>query len=154
MALAWIASLRSEARSVIADGTEVPRRIGCCVLGKDNRILSMGYNGFIPGFVPPPNFYQDPVKRASHIIHAETNALINVKRGEAGLIACTLSPCATCAQQIIAREIPIVIYGEGYKNTEGLDILNFFGTEIIFLPLSKVMEEEIIPGIEDYLSRH
>jgi hypothetical protein len=66
-------------------------------------VLALGYNGFLPGFKPPEDFYADWVKRVSHIIHAETNALVYVPRGKAGLIAVTLAPCAGCARAIHLR---------------------------------------------------
>jgi len=154
MGLAWMASQRSEARTVNSHGSEESRKVGACVLAKDNnRVLSLGYNGFIPGFKPPVDFYKDPVKRLTHIIHAETNALVNVRRGEAGIIALTLSPCATCAQQIVARQIPVVAYGEASSHTEGLDILRFFGINVIYSPLIRIMEDWIVPAVEDFLAR-
>jgi len=153
MGLAWMASQRSEARSVGPDGTEASRKVGACILAKDNnRVLSLGYNGFLPGFKPPIDFYKDPVKRSTHIIHAETNALVNVRRGEAGIIALTRAPCATCAQQIVARQIPVVAYGEEYSSNEGLDILRFFGTNVIYTPLIRVMEDWIVPAVESFLA--
>lgn len=152
MSLAWMASMRSEARTISDDGIESARKVGCCVLGKDYRVLSMGYNGFTPGFRPPADFYKDPVKRVTHILHSETNALRNVKPGEAGMIAITLSPCAACAQQIVAYQIPKVLYGEEYRNTEGIDILHFYNVETIYLPLMTVMEEWIVPSVEEFLS--
>jgi deoxycytidylate deaminase len=154
MGLAWMASQRSEARTTNHDGSETARKVGACVLAKDNnRVLSLGYNGFIPGFKPPVDFYKDPVKRLTHIIHAETNALVNVRRGEAGIIALTLSPCATCAQQIVARQIPVVAYGEASSHSEGLDILRFFGINVIYSPLIRIMEDWVVPAVEDFLAR-
>jgi deoxycytidylate deaminase len=153
MGLAWMASQRSEARSIGPDGSEASRKVGACILAKDNnRVLSLGYNGFLPGFKPPIDFYKDPVKRSTHIIHAETNALVNVRRGEAGIIALTRAPCATCAQQIVARQIPVVAYGEPYSNTEGIDILRFFGTNVLYSPLIRIMEDWIVPAVEDFLA--
>jgi deoxycytidylate deaminase len=150
--LAWISSQRSEALTTLQDGTEVSRKVGCCVLAKEtNRILSLGYNGFPMGFKPPPDFFKDPVKRFTHIIHAECNSLTTVKRGEARLIATTLSPCACCAQQIIAREIPTVVYGEISSHVEGIDILQFYGVEVVYIPMTKVLEEWAIPALGESL---
>jgi dCMP deaminase len=149
--LAWTASQRSEALTINQTG-EVPRKVGCCVLAKEtNRVLSLGYNGFPMGFKPPSDFFKDPVKRFTHIVHAECNSLTTVKRGEARLIATTLSPCNCCASQIIAREIPTVIYGEISSHVEGIDILQFYGVEVIYLPLSKVLEDWCFPALEETL---
>jgi deoxycytidylate deaminase len=154
MGLAWMASQRSEARAVGPDGSESSRKIGACVLAKDNnRVLSLGYNGFLPGFKPPIDFYKDPVKRVTYIMHSETNALVNVRRGEAGIIAVTQAPCVTCAQQIVARQIPVVAYGEPHRDPEGLNILRFYGVNVIHSPLIRMMEDWVVPAVEDFLSR-
>src|SRR6202022_1848940 len=132
---------RSEALAVTPDGQNAaPRKNGACVLAKEsNRVLALGYNGFLPGFKPPVDFYKDRVKRVTHIIHAETNALVHVRRGEAQLIAATQAPCAACAQQIVAREIPVVIYGETHHDTTGIEILRFYGVEVVYLPIIRIL---------------
>ena len=151
MWLAWTASQRSEARAI--DGaSDEPRKVGACVLEwETNRILALGYNGFSSGFTPPSDFYLDRQKRVSHIIHAETNALANVIRGAAGLIAVTLAPCAGCARQIVANQIPKVIYGEVHQDSTGVDILRFYGVEVIYLPLLPLLEDWVTPAISAYL---
>ena len=149
--LAWTASQRSEARAVTVDADE-PRKVGACVLEKEtNRVLALGYNGFLPGFTPPSDFYFDRVKRVSHIIHAETNALTHVPRGSAGIIATTLAPCAGCARSIVAAQIPILIYGEPHQDTTGIDILRFYGVEVIYLPLLPLLEDWVTPAVGQYL---
>ena len=142
--LAWTASLRSEALSDAG-----PRKVGCCVLAKDScHVLSLGYNGFQPGFIAPVDFYKDRVKRVTHIIHAECNALTGIGRGQAGILATTLSPCVACAQQMIARQIPTVVYGEEYlKDQDGLDILRFYNVEVIYMPIKKVLDEWVTPAL-------
>ena len=150
--LAWTASQRSEARAV-CDVSDEPRKVGACVLEKEtNRILALGYNGFSPGFTPPSDFYRDRIKRVSHIIHAETNALTHVLRGSAGLMAVTLAPCAGCARSIVASAIPKVLYGEPHQDTTGIDILRFYGVEVIYLPLLPLLEDWVGPAISQYLN--
>ena len=149
--LAWTASQRSEARA-ICDVADEPRKVGACVLEKEtNRILALGYNGFSSGFTPPSDFYRDRIKRVSHIIHAETNALTHVPRGTAGLMAVTLAPCAGCARSIVASAIPQVIYGEPHQDTTGIDILRFYGVEVIYLPLLPLLEDWVTPAINQFL---
>ena len=92
MWLAWTASQRSEARA-IEEGRDEPRKTGACVLErKTHRVLALGYNGFLPGFKPPEDFYADRVKRVSHIIHAETNALVYVPTGAVQVPQTGVSP--------------------------------------------------------------
>jgi deoxycytidylate deaminase len=144
--------MRSEARAVTADSDE-PRKVGACVLEwETNRVLALGYNGFSSGFTPPSDFYHDRVKRVSHIIHAETNALSHVPRGSAGLIAVTLAPCAGCARSIVANAIPKVIYGEVHQDGTGIDILRFYGVEVVYLPLLPLLEDWVTPAIRQSLA--
>jgi deoxycytidylate deaminase len=150
--LAWTASQRSEARAV-NDGMDEPRKVGAAVLEwETNRILALGYNGFSSGFIPPSDFYSDRLKRVSHIIHAETNALAYVRRGAAGLIAVTLAPCAGCARAIVASAIPKVIYGEVHQDPTGIDILHFYGVEVLYLPLLPLLEDWVTPAVREYLT--
>ena len=151
--LAWTASQRSEARAILENGDDEPRKVGACVLEwETNRVLALGYNGFSSGFTPPSDFYRDRVKRVSHIIHAETNALVYVPRGTAGLMAVTLAPCAGCARQIVASGIPKVIYGEVHQDPTGIEILHFYGVEVIYLPLLPLLEDWVTPAVEAYLT--
>src|SRR5246127_1157047 len=150
--LAWTASQRSEARAV-SDDSDEPRKVGACVLEwETNRVLALGYNGFSSGFTPPSDFYRDRVKRVSHIIHAETNALTHVTRGAAGLIAVTLAPCAGCARSIVASGIPKVIYGEIHQDPTGIEILRFYGVEVLYLPLLPLLEDWVTPAVAQYLA--
>jgi len=149
--LAWVSAQRSEALTTVGEEM-VPRKVGSCCLAKEtNRVLSLGYNGFPQGFRPPADFYKDPVKRFTHIIHSETNCLATVKQGEGRLMAVTLSPCSCCAQQIISKQISTVVYGEISSHVEGIDILQFYGVEVVYIPMIKVLEEWAIPALEESL---
>ena len=149
MWLAWTASARSEARAI--DGTrDEPRKTGAAILERaTHRVLALGYNGFVPGFNPPNDFYTDRARRVSHILHAETNALVYCPKGQAGLIAVTLAPCAGCARAIVAHQIPLVLYGEDHQDQTGLDILHFYGVEIRYLPLLPLLEDWVQPAMTE-----
>jgi deoxycytidylate deaminase len=147
--LAWTASQRSEARATTKEGDE-PRKTGAAVLERDtHRVLALGYNGFTAKFTPPTDFYSDKKKRAVYIVHAEINALSYVKRGEAGLLAVTLAPCAGCARAIIANGIKKVVYGEIHQDPTGIDILHFYNVDVIYIPIIKVLDEWVSPAITE-----
>lgn len=89
------------------------------VIVKNKRIISMGYNGFIPG--------------ASHIsriengqeqstIHSEINALTDcAKRGvslDGAIIYITHYPCINCFKAIAACGIKKIFYLEDYNNNK------------------------------------
>ena len=90
-----------------------------CILVKDNRIISQGYNGFLPG-CPHKSIVRDNHEQAT--IHAEQNALMDcAKRGAScdGCIAyITHYPCLICARLLLAAGIKKIKYIENYKNDE------------------------------------
>ena len=88
-----------------------------CVLVKDNRIISQGYNGFLPG-CPHNSIVRDGHEQAT--VHAEQNAIADcAKRGVSCLEATayiTHYPCIICARLLLASGIKTIKYIEDYKN--------------------------------------
>ena len=95
-----------------------------CVLVKENRIISQGYNGFLPGF-PHESIVRNNHEQAT--IHAEQNALCDcAKRGVSckdSIAYITHYPCLICARLLIAAGIKEIKYIEDYKNDE---LVNYF----------------------------
>lgn len=119
--IAEISALRSEDPFV---------KVGAAVLNRENRIVGVGYNGLAPNKNAPEEFWNDRDGRRKYMIHAEANALLNVKRGDGELLACTLLPCGSCATLIAAHGIKRVVYKEIYKrDTSSLDIFKFYGID-------------------------
>lgn len=105
-------------------------KVGAVVLNKENRVVGVGYNGLASGKNVTEEFWKDRDERRKYMIHAEANALLNVKRGEGDLLACTLLPCGSCATLIAAHGIKRVVYKEVYKrDTSSLEIFKFYGIE-------------------------
>jgi dCMP deaminase len=128
MNLACEAATRSE---------DIYRQVGACALDYSNRVIAVGYNGLAPGKNVDPSFWEDRDGRLPYMIHAETNLLSLIKRGEARLVACTLLPCACCATAIAAYEVKKVIYGELYhRDQRSLEIFKFYGIETQHIPPS------------------
>lgn len=77
-----------------------------CVLVKDNRIISQGYNGFLPGF-PHESIIKDGHEVAT--IHAEQNTIIDCAKRGVSCEGChayiTHFPCLTCTKILIAAGI-------------------------------------------------
>ena len=90
-----------------------------CLLVKDNRIVSQGYNGFLPG-CPHESIVRDNHEQAT--LHAEQNALMDcAKRGVScdGCIAyITHYPCIICTRLLLAGGIKKIKYVNDYKNDE------------------------------------
>ena len=117
--LAETASLRSEDPYV---------KVGACALGKDHRVLSVGYNGLSSGKEVKSSFWQDRDSRRQFMIHAEANCLSLFKVGECQILATTLLPCSYCATLIAGYKIPTVVFRDTYeRDTNALEIFDFYG---------------------------
>ena len=107
-------------------------QVGAIVV-KDDRIISIGYNGMPSGWTNDcENYIQlsdDTVtsKTKPEVIHAEANAIAKLARGtesgEGSTMFLTHAPCIDCAKQIYTAGVKVVYYRDSYKNTEGLTFL-------------------------------
>lgn len=120
MGIAKLSALRSK---------DPNTQVGACIVGDDNRILSIGYNG-------TPNGYKDgafPWDRVGnpletkylYVCHAEMNAVLNYrgnrKELENAKIYVDLFPCNECAKIIIQAGIKEVVYlCDKYANTDSV----------------------------------
>lgn len=114
---------------VIKDRSEDPhKKVGACILNKEGRILSVGYNGLLPKQKSSYNFWKDRDERRKFVIHAETNALACISRYDGPyILACTLLPCPNCAINICSHGIKYVYYIEEYKkDTSAYEIFDFY----------------------------
>ena len=115
--------------SVVKDRSEDPyKKVGVCVLNKEGRILSVGYNGLLSKQQISNDFWEDRDERRKYIIHAETNALACITRyDEPYILASTLLPCANCAINICSHGIKHVYYTEEYhKDQLAYEIFDFY----------------------------
>ena len=99
-------------------------QVGACIVGKDHRILSMGYNGFPNGCSDedfPWDREGDPLKiKYPYVTHSELNAILNYRGGslEGAKLYVTLFPCNECAKAIIQSGIKTVVYdSDKYEHT-------------------------------------
>ena len=88
-----------------------------CVLVKDNRIISQGYNGFLSNH-PHTSIVIDNHEIAT--IHAEQNAIVDcAKRGVScnnSIAYITHFPCINCLKLLIQAGIKKIYYINDYKN--------------------------------------
>ncbi len=112
------------------------RQVGCLVV-KDKRIISDGYNGTPSGF---ENVCEDEDGLTKpYVLHAEANAITKLARShnnsEGATLYVTDSPCIECAKLIIQSGIRRIVFARQYRLTEGVDLLRRAGLEILHLPL-------------------
>jgi len=118
-------------------------QVGCAIV-KDNRIISIGYNGTPSGWdneceeilmkpgvnhlkvedVHPDDFdIYCTLKTKPEVIHAEMNALMKLARspesGEGAELFVTHFPCIECAKCIYQAGISIVYYRNHYQASKG-----------------------------------
>lgn len=106
--------------------------VGALVV-KDDRIISIGYNGMPAGW---DNDCEDKVwdktgdyelKTKPEVLHAESNAISKLARssesGEGATMFITHSPCLECAKLIYQSGIAKVYFGSQYRSTDGIDFL-------------------------------
>ena len=108
MGVALLAGMRSK---------DPNTQVGCCIVSKDNKILSMGYNGFPIGCsddeFPWAREGEDPLStKYVYSTHSELNAILNYNGGslEGAKLYVSLFPCNECAKAIIQSGIKEVIY--------------------------------------------
>lgn len=105
-----------------------------CVLVKDTRVISVGYNGFLPK-APHKSMVVNNHEQAT--VHAEQNAITDcAKRGvscENAQAYITHYPCINCFKVLAASGINKIFYYDDYKNDPcvaelakgaGVDIIN------------------------------
>lgn len=93
-------------------------QVGACIVSDDNKILSMGYNGFPKGcsddeFPWSRDESEDSFNtKYMYVTHSELNAILNYRGGslEGSKLYVTLFPCNECAKAIIQAGIKTVVY--------------------------------------------
>jgi len=117
------------------------------IIVKDDRIISIGYNGMPSGW---DNNCEDEVtelvseygvgtklvktgelKTKPEVLHAEANAIAKVARSpesaEGSVIFITHAPCIECAKLIYQSGVKQVFYRDNYRSEAGTDFLKQAG---------------------------
>lgn len=134
--MAEVAALRS---------TCIRHRIGCVIV-KNSKIISTGYNGAVKGVEHclDKGCIRDKlnIKSGTQIeiceaVHAEQNALLQAgKYSEGATLYVNFTPCITCSKMMInAGIVRVVIPSDNsYPDNNGIKLLKQVGTEIFFIP--------------------
>lgn len=106
-------------------------KVGAIIV-KDDRIISIGYNGMPSGWT---NECEDThadghtvwTKTKPEVIHAEANAIAKLAKspesGVGSVLFLTHSPCMQCAKQIYTAGIEEIFYKEEYRDRSGVEFL-------------------------------
>ncbi len=116
MAVAKLAGMRSK---------DPNTQVGACIVSEDNKILSMGYNGFPKGCsddeFPWAREGETLDTKYVYTVHSELNAILNYRGGslEGAKLYVSLFPCNECTKAIIQSGIKTVIYDcDKYAGTD------------------------------------
>ena len=116
MAVAKLAGMRSK---------DPNTQVGACIVSQDNKILSMGYNGFPRGcsddVFPWAREGETLETKYVYTVHSELNAILNYRGGslEGAKLYVSLFPCNECTKAIIQSGIKTVIYDcDKYAGTD------------------------------------
>ena len=120
---------------LFAEHSSAKRKKVGAVIVKDDRIISIGYNGMPAGWdntceeLKPQSFPHEPTLVTKlEVLHAESNAIAKLAKstesGEGATMFVTCAPCLDCAKLIYQSGITEVYYAEDYRSDEGVNFLN------------------------------
>jgi len=107
MALAKLSAMRSK---------DPTTQVGACIVGPNNRVLAVGYNGFPNGCddddLPWGKVGDFLETKYAYVVHAEENAIMNSNRNDLGgsTLYITLFPCNECAKMVVQAGISRIFY--------------------------------------------
>lgn len=106
MSVAKLAGMRSK---------DPNSQVGACIVSQDNKILSMGYNGFPIGcsdeVFPWARDGEVLDTKYFYVVHSELNAILNCRGSlEGAKLYVSLFPCNECAKAIIQCGIKTIVY--------------------------------------------
>lgn len=132
--ISWIGYFKELAQLVSKRSPCERLQVGC-VLVKDNRIISTGYNGFLPG-AEHISIVVDNHKQST--VHAEQNCITDcAKRGvntTDSVAYITHYPCINCFKVLVSSGVKEINYIDDYKNSSIVELIN----ESVKIPINKI----------------
>jgi dCMP deaminase len=112
-------------------------KVGALIV-KDDRIISIGYNGTPSGWDNNCEYEQEDgsLKTKPEVLHAERNALDKLARrgglgGDGAEMFVTHAPCLECAKSIYGAGIKRLYYREQYRSADGIEFLKKCGVAVL-----------------------
>jgi dCMP deaminase len=129
---------------LFAEHSSAKRKKVGAVIVKDDRIISIGYNGMPAGWnndcedlvvyrkeIEPSVFNNELThewKTKPEVLHAESNAIAKLAKstesGKGATMFVTCAPCLECAKLIYQAGIKEIYYTEDYRKSDGIDFLS------------------------------
>ena len=115
------------------------RKVGALIV-KDRMIISDGYNGtpcVFENVCEDENGITKP-----YVLHPEANAITKVAKSnnssDGATLYVTAAPCVECAKLIIQSGIKRVVYRDSYRITDGLELMERAGIELLQITASEL----------------
>ena len=128
----YLGTYMKTAKLFAEHSTAIRKKVGAVIV-KDNRIISIGYNGMPTGWNNICEYWSETAQLESEwktkpeVLHAESNAIAKLARssesGNGASLFVTCSPCLDCAKLIYQSGIQEVFYNEKYRNDDGIEFL-------------------------------
>jgi dCMP deaminase len=111
------------------------------IIVKDDRIISIGYNGMPSGWdnncedeLRWPNGDIKFLTTKPEVLHAETNAIAKLAKstesGNGATLFVTHAPCLDCAKLVYQSGINTVYYRNSYRSEDGIHFLEKAGVQV------------------------
>jgi len=110
------------------------------IIVKDERIISIGYNGTPSGWdnncedIKINNDGDYVTVTKPEVLHAETNAIAKLAKfdgsGSDSVLFVTHAPCLDCAKLVFQSGISSVYYRNSYRDNAGVDFLTKAGVKV------------------------
>jgi dCMP deaminase len=142
----YLGTYMKTARLFAEHSSAVRKKVGAVIV-KDDRIISIGYNGMPAGWdntcehevvvdvidgVPQKEIKE--LRTKPEVLHAESNAIAKLAKssesGDGASVFITCAPCIDCAKMIFQSGIKEVFYGEDYRSEDGINFLNKCGIKV------------------------
>ncbi len=123
----------------------IKRKVGAVLL-RDDRIVSLGYNGTAQGTDNECEYWEGGVlKTKDEVLHAEENVIVFAARYGVETNGCSMvithSPCMRCARLILQAGIKVVIYGEETRHRDAIEYLQDNKVDTLLLNIKAVVSE-------------
>jgi dCMP deaminase len=109
-------------------------KVGAIVV-KDDRIISIGYNGMPSGWDNVCETEEcDGLKTKKEVLHAEANAITKLAKsnesGDGATLFRSEEPCIDCAKLIYQSGIKEMYFRDEYRDQGGIEFLKKSGVEV------------------------
>ena len=144
--ISWDECFMTLASTIAMRSKDPSTQVGACIINpKDNRIISLGYNGF-PFGCSDDNFSwgkDSDDNKYLYVVHAELNAILSSKYDLNGCrIYVTHFPCNECMKAIIQSGIKEIVYLNPYRENSQMSISSIKMATAAGVKITKFADDE------------